>query len=382
MKHFKRFIKINPPDEMYSKKVEESESFFRKLSFLQEKDVKGKTFEYIQILKERDDGKYFVERLKDWFERLTFLGYSMHTLRCYFYHLNYFLGWLVAYNKNPFNLEISDIEEAENSYFNFYASQREAEAIQLISEEEILKSEITAEQIEIDDIRKGYNYTLSILKSLYKYLEGKKFQGEPIKNPFKQLRKLKTRIKKQYKYITKEQFDLIYKKISPTPPPEGLLPIQVALLLGYYAGLRVSEITKVLKKDVFYDEETGFLKIKIKGKGMRDREAVIYDKDVAKKIVDYCAYLDSDERLVPYESAYLCVFATRLTNQLRAEGIDIRFTFHKLRHSYATNLSNMGVPIQYIQYLLGHQSIRTTSLYLDIDTEKTIEILKKLGGEK
>jgi integrase len=44
-----------------------------------------------------------------------------------------------------------------------------------------------------------------------------------------------------------------------------------------------------------------------------------------------------------------------------------RFTPHRLRATYATWLSEEGVPIQDIQHVLGHKDIRTTALYLGID---------------
>ena len=53
---------------------------------------------------------------------------------------------------------------------------------------------------------------------------------------------------------------------------------------------------------------------------------------------------------------------------LACEAVDIpRLTPHRLRHTYATLLSEAGVPIQDIQRALGHKDIRTTLGYLNVD---------------
>ena len=49
------------------------------------------------------------------------------------------------------------------------------------------------------------------------------------------------------------------------------------------------------------------------------------------------------------------------------------FTFHELRHSYATRLYEQGVPVRTIQLLLGHYDIRTTEIYVTVldDSKKS-----------
>ena len=41
-----------------------------------------------------------------------------------------------------------------------------------------------------------------------------------------------------------------------------------------------------------------------------------------------------------------------------------RMTPHKLRHAYATDLVNRGVPIHVVSAQLGHASVATTTIYL------------------
>ena len=47
-------------------------------------------------------------------------------------------------------------------------------------------------------------------------------------------------------------------------------------------------------------------------------------------------------------------------------GIRKRVSAHTLRHSYATNLMSRGVDVRVIQVLLGHRSLKTTTVYLHL----------------
>jgi integrase len=47
-------------------------------------------------------------------------------------------------------------------------------------------------------------------------------------------------------------------------------------------------------------------------------------------------------------------------------GLPTRLTCHSLRHSIATHLLDAGMPLEFVQDHLGHQSIRSTSIYARI----------------
>lgn len=53
-----------------------------------------------------------------------------------------------------------------------------------------------------------------------------------------------------------------------------------------------------------------------------------------------------------------------LKQAARQSGIGKRISCHTLRHSYATNLMERGLDVRMIQGLLGHRSLKTTTLYL------------------
>ena len=64
-------------------------------------------------------------------------------------------------------------------------------------------------------------------------------------------------------------------------------------------------------------------------------------------------------------------------NYLIKAGIDIKgrkHGFHSLRHSFSTSLLKENISLYSISTILGHQDIKTTMSYLDIDTSKLKEL--------
>jgi integrase/recombinase XerC len=58
----------------------------------------------------------------------------------------------------------------------------------------------------------------------------------------------------------------------------------------------------------------------------------------------------------------------------RRVGIVDRVHPHRLRHSYATHLLDMGADLREIQELLGHASLSTTEKYTAVSAERLVEV--------
>jgi integrase/recombinase XerD len=140
-----------------------------------------------------------------------------------------------------------------------------------------------------------------------------------------------------------------------------------AILATLYAtGVRVSELCQLQGTDI--DSQRMVIRIR-QGKGKRDR-FVMLSPDLLPllrrywKLYQLRSWLFPGHRLTEpitrMSVARLCTQAGRAAKLTKA------VYPHLLRHSFATHLLEAGVDLRRIQLLLGHASLRTTSLYLHV----------------
>ena len=63
---------------------------------------------------------------------------------------------------------------------------------------------------------------------------------------------------------------------------------------------------------------------------------------------------------------------------LNKAGIEKKITPHKLHHTYATNLLNAGAELVDIKALLGHESIATTPIDINVGQERMEQVVARL----
>jgi site-specific recombinase XerD len=145
---------------------------------------------------------------------------------------------------------------------------------------------------------------------------------------------------------------------------------RLVFALGMYAGLRASEALGLDWEHVSRREST----ITVIGKG--DKQRVVFVSDRLWAYLD--AWQASSRRTSgpviegPWgpDSRMTYDHLRRLTNRtMRLAGLTRRrFTFHKLRHTYATMLRRAGVELDVIQHQMGHEDISTTTIYAHSET--------------
>lgn len=151
-----------------------------------------------------------------------------------------------------------------------------------------------------------------------------------------------------------------------------------ALLCTIYScGLRIGEAIKLKIADL--DKNRNVIRI-VQGKGKKDR-VVPYPEKLRVILRDY--YNLYKPAVYLFEGQYGGTYTQRsaaiiLQKSARRAQIKKRITLQTLRHSYATHLLEGGTDIRYIQHLLGHNSIKTTTIYTHVSEHKLSEIRSPL----
>lgn len=125
-------------------------------------------------------------------------------------------------------------------------------------------------------------------------------------------------------------------------------------------GLRASELVSLRVKDISLSNRFIFIR---QGKGHKDRSVPL-----AAALVPQLAAWIRDQGLKTGDSLfYLKRWQVNnlVTRYARLAGVE-HFSPHSFRHYFATSLLEQGTSIKAVQELLGHASISTTAVYLDL----------------
>jgi len=205
---------------------------------------------------------------------------------------------------------------------------------------------------------------IACLKSLFAYLQ---MSGRATTNPLARIAKPKEP-QRLPKSLPPEQCRLLMDATQDTPHP--LLAVRDRAVIGTFlhTGLRRSELQALAPRDI--DMQAMTLHVR-DGKGARDRMI-----PVAERLSGMIhAWLDarpegSDSVFTTQDGRELSVrglwaMFRRVATRAGLEGI----TLHMLRHTFATSLLRNGVDLVSIQRLLGHSSLDTTAVYLNVQME-------------
>ena len=174
-----------------------------------------------------------------------------------------------------------------------------------------------------------------------------------------QLEKLKPKTKKSRrlpKSLRPEEFRELIKAVKPKDTD-----IKIAYLLASGAGMRISEVVRCSPEhfrpnSIFIPpSKYGVERIVPIPKGWKE--------DFLKQL--------------PIKRS-IRVLQWHFKNGIKRANLNPLYTFHSLRHFFATRSLESGIPLNQVQVLLGHSNISTTSIYVKanpLDALKSYEEL-------
>ncbi len=155
---------------------------------------------------------------------------------------------------------------------------------------------------------------------------------------------------------------------------------QAILTTIYAAGLRVGEASRLCLTDI----DSANMQIHVRqGKGRLDRYTVLSPANLDLLRLYWKRYRPKDW-LFPGDSSRAPIAVRSIQQAFRKArdkaGIHKPASVHSLRHSFATHLLEAGVNLVYIQQLLGHADLKTTSRYLHLIRMDVLKIKSPLDA--
>ncbi len=202
------------------------------------------------------------------------------------------------------------------------------------------------------------NVTRSFLRNLFEFLD-----ITHLKVPKLTGRKGR----KERKSITKKELEVLRRWIFANKDVKFLFCLDIT----YIGGLRRSELMKIKIKDFqlreWAEDPRKSCRLLIHGKGKKDRYIPI-KPPLMRRIIDYI------QETGKIEDDYLFDFSYKTWDRVFKDAVkstmDYNYTLHDLRRSRATYWLEQGIDILRVKERLGHSSIQTTQLYINLDREK------------
>ena len=215
---------------------------------------------------------------------------------------------------------------------------------------------------------------LSSVKSLYKYLHGKKHLVD--NNPTSEIDSPK-KAQTLPKYLTLEEAIRLLETVKGDKESKTRARDYAIIALFLNTGMRLSELVGLNLESLDSEITT----VKVLGKGSKER--VIYlNKAARAALIEYLRQrLDPKHVRTSSNAVFLSGRENRISNKtvqwmvqkyLKMAGLGSKgLSVHKLRHTAATLMYQHGkVDVLVLKEILGHTNLNTTQIYTHLNTEQ------------
>lgn len=267
-------------------------------------------------------------------EWLAIRGLSDETLRGYHMDIHQFSKWITSTSNGPVLIDEITVKQLEG-FARYLSNERGCQP-------------------------RSVNRKINALSTFFQCMKKKKYILE---NPLEDFERMKVPDTERT-YLNKAEVEAIIQAIQHSV-------IHYFVMTMAYTGLRVNECIHLTLNDVNFEE--GYIQV-INGKGGKNR-TVPMNQQLKEQLQTYLA-----EHRPQTDSLFF--FALKKTGTVSAQyvnrtlkaayekaGIEKHVTSHILRHSFASYLVKKDTHVAVIQRLLGHASVKTTSVYLHVHQE-------------
>lgn len=255
---------------------------------------------------------------------------------------------------------------------------------------ESYSEEFTPENVIMMDLQDYRNYLLNVkrqkastinnkIAALKEYFFFLQSNGIIKNNPAENIKKIRVNKPTAPKSFSNSDFKKIKRYVYKN---QNEMWISIFELLSK-TGIRVSELINIRLTDINMGDRSGNLRVI--GKNQKERNVPL-NVDARKAIADYLKvrdeksissdYLLLSERKAPFTRSGIFKILKRWENDT-----NIKIHPHMFRHHFAIQLlnnPNANADINTVQYLLGHESIESSAIYLKVrqeDLEKSIDAI-------
>lgn len=276
-------------------------------------------------------------------EWLSMRGMSGETMRGYLVDINQFNRWMTSKSNSPVFVDKITARHVEE-FVSYLTNERGCKP-------------------------RTVNRKINALSTFFQCMKKKKILSE---NPLEDFERVKVPDSERI-YLSREEVEAIIQAID--HPVLHYFAMTMA-----YTGLRVSECINLTLHDV--NLEDGYIQV-INGKGGKNRTVPMSDR-LKSKLQEYLKFhRPKTDSLFFFALKKTGTVSDQYVNRVLKEackkaGITKHVTSHILRHSFASYLVKKDTHVAVIQRLLGHASVKTTSVYLHVHPNDLKEAVNQI----
>jgi len=191
---------------------------------------------------------------------------------------------------------------------------------------------------------------------------------------------------KQAKTLTAEE---LRRVLDYTATRKHGIRNRALVLMSFYSGCRVGELSSLTYADVVDDEGKVRDEIRLKAENTKTKEArtVFVSTKLKKELQQYAnVYKPADTKLKFFYSqkrdskgcGYNANTLTQFFHYLYKRAGIVGASSHSGRRSYISSLASKGISVRLLASLAGHRNISTTQAYIDVNDDmkrKAVELI-------